>query len=1205
MEKNFWANKPRHKAIALVLLVCMLMTLVPAMAWAADTTPTNVATADEFISAITSGSSIKLTNNVTVSTSSALEIAGGKNLTLDLNDKTLTLTSPSALTLNGALTISDSGANHSGKFVGDITNGQSDNLTITGGTFGFDPKNYVDTKIYDVTQPDGERTWTVTTKPSGPVNVAEIKITADSDQVLAGGNIILTATLGPDDATSGTSLTWASDAPSKVMINKETATGLLQTATVTLTSAAVKDDAIKIWATNENGVKSDEYTLTVVDKITPTLTLSPASMTLQVGKSDNLTATLSPAVADAELVWSVTAGQNFIQLDKTETSGTHTVNVTASAAGAATISVSVKGDATIAPATCAVTVTDEAPIPVTGISLDNPTLSLAADASETVKASFTPPDANQGTTLTWISDNKNVAKVVVSADTHSATITGAGPGTATVTVSNGAGVDATCTVTVAERPATGIKLSNTELNLKTGNAGSLSAILSPDNATTGTSLNWTSSDPSIATVSPASTTGSNEVTVTAVKEGTTTITVSNGTLPTVSCTVNVSNTEISVNKIALDQEKLELDLNGKTTGSIQATVLPADANQGANLTWTSSNPSVATVAPANTTGTSEVTVTAVGVGETTITVSNGTITKECVVTVTDTKPEVTNITLNKLVGESSEDVTNMEQALAVGAILGLNAELAGNNLSVVEVTWTSSSESVAVVDKNGAVTAKSSGTATIAATVDGRYTQDGQPLTASCNVKVSAVVIPPALQKEPIAQELANNKATEATVEDTNSDIFNAMGISPTDPNTKVYLDTQLASIETVAGRTVITYQIKPMKVTTEGEGGEAKTTTSVIGNDDLIHGAITFRLPVPNGITEKYVKIQHTISDTGRVEYLYAEIQTEGGYKFVEVTVYKFSDFVVSFANELPAEAPEATPNKGTGTYVGTQVITLDIPDGAQVYYTVNGSEPTVANAFLYETAKPIEIKATTTLKVLVVHPDYLDGIYEYTYTITSGGDDGIIDGGDSGSGGSSGGGGGSTGGGGGTVVTPNNNSWDNPYFDVSSTAWYYNAVKYAVEKGLFSGVTDTQFGPNVSMTRGMLVTVLYKLEGRPAAGGNSFIDVSSNAYYSNAVAWAASKNIVSGIGDGMFAPGQAISREQMVVILYKYAQNKGMDTSASASLSNFADYDKVSPWAREAMQWAVGAGLISGKNGSILDPTGTATRAEVASILMNFLED
>lgn len=1110
MEKNFWANKPRHKAIALVLLVCMLMTLVPAMAWA-ETTPKTVNDDAELLQAVTSSSSIQLGADIT--TDAALTIASGVTVDLDLNGHKLKLTTPSVLTVEGALTITDTSDPVSGSFVG-TTPTVTGKLVITGGIFNFNPTGYVPMTGYHVAENTTDGTWTVTKSEKIEVPVGTIVISGDQ-QIKAGDSqgVTLTATLTPDNATTGTALKWSSNDPNVNVTAEDVTDSFHQTAKVVANANAAVGD--KVIITVSNGTKQDTYELTIVKG-------NPADIT------------------------------------------------------------------------------------VTNIHLNKTSLNLDADATATLTASFTPADANVGTDLTWESSAPAIVSVTGSNDTHSATVKALEPGTATITVKNTDGINATCTVTVAERPVTEIKLSSEQLNLLTNDTGNLTATLLLANATTGTTLTWESDNTAVVTVTPATDTHSADYA--AVGVGNATITVKSGSI-SATCAVVVTDTEIFVNEITLDQMALALDLNGKTTGSIKATVAPADANKDAALTWTSSNPSVAAVAPANTTGTSEVTVTAVGVGETTITVSNGKITKECVVTVTDTKTEVTNIILNKLVDEQRpEDVTNTEQALAVGAILGLNAGLTGSNLSLVEVTWTSLNKSVADVDENGAVTAKSSGTATITATVDGRYTQDGQPLTASCDVKVTAVVIPPALQREPIAQELADNKATEATVEATNSDIFNAIEI--TNPNTKVYLDTQLASIESDAdgSNTVITYQIKPMKVETEGEGGEATTTTSVIDNTKL-NGAITFRLPVPDSITEKYVKIQHTISDTGRVEYLYAEIQTEGGHKFVEVTVYKFSDFVVSFANELPAEAPEATPNKGTGTYVGTQVITLAIPDGAQVYYTVNGSEPTVANAFLYETAKPIEIKTTTTLKVLVVHPDYLDGIYEYTYTITNGGDDGIIDGGDSGSGGSSGGGGGggggSTGGGGGTVVTPNNNSWDNPYFDVSSTAWYYNAVKYAVEKGLFSGVTDTQFGPNVSMTRGMLVTVLYKLEGRPAAGGNSFIDVSSNAYYSNAVAWAASKNIVSGIGDGMFAPGQAISREQMVVILYKYAQNKGMDTSASASLSNFADYDKVSPWAREAMQWAVGAGLISGKNGSILDPTGTATRAEVASILMNFLED
>lgn len=1107
MEKNFWANKPRHKAIALVLLVCMLMTLVPAMAWAADTTPKTVNDATGLLQAVTSSSSIQLGADIT--TNAALTIASGVTVELDLNGHKLELTTPSVLTVEGALTITDTSDPVSGSFVG-TTPTVTGKLVITGGIFNFNPTGYVPMTGYHVAENTTDGTWTVTKSEKIEVPVGTIVISGDQ-QIKAGDSqgVTLIATLTPDNATTGTALKWSSNDPNVNVTAEDVTDSFHQTAKVVANANAAVGD--KVIITVSNGTKQDTYELTIVK-----------------GNPDD--------------------------------------------------------------------------IPVTNIHLNKTSLNLDADATATLTASFTPADANVGTDLTWESSAPAIVSVTGSNDTHSATVKALEPGTATITVKNTDGINATCTVTVAERPVTEIKLSSEQLNLLTNDTGNLTATLLPANATTGTTLTWESDNTAVVTVMPVTDTHSADYV--AVGVGNATITVKSGSI-SATCAVVVTDTEIFVNEITLDQTALALDLNGKTTGSIKATVAPADANKDAALTWTSGNPSVATVAPANTTGTSEVTVTAVGVGETTITVSNGKITKKCVVTVTDTKPEVTNITLNKLVDKDSENVTNTEQALAVGAILGLNAELAGNNLSAVEVTWTSSNKSVAVVDKNGAVTAKSSGTAKITAIVDGNFTQNGQPLTANCDVKVTAVVIPPALQGNTIAQELEGNNATEATVEDTNSDIFNAIGISPTDPNTKVYLDTQLASIEKdTDNNIVITYQIKPMKVETTGEGGEATTTTSVIDNTELKR-AITFRLPVPDSITEKYVKIQHTISDTGRVEYLYAEIQTEGGHQFVEVTVYKFSDFVVSFANELPAEAPEATPNKGRGTYVGTQVITLDIPDGAQVYYTVDGSEPTVANAKLYQAGEQIIIEKTTTLRVLVVHPEHQNKEFAYTYTITNGGDDGIIDGGDSGSGGSSGGGGGSTGGGGGTVVTPNNNSWDNPYFDVSSTAWYYNAVKYAVEKGLFSGVTDTQFGPNVSMTRGMLVTVLYKLEGRPAAGGNSFIDVSGNAYYSNAVAWAASKNIVSGIGDGMFAPGQAISREQMVVILYKYAQSKGMDTSASASLSNFADYDKVSPWAREAMQWAVGAGLISGKNGSILDPTGTATRAEVASILMNFLED
>lgn len=176
-------------------------------------------------------------------------------------------------------------------------------------------------------------------------------------------------------------------------------------------------------------------------------------------------------------------------------------------------------------------------------------------------------------------------------------------------------------------------------------------------------------------------------------------------------------------------------------------------------------------------------------------------------------------------------------------------------------------------------------------------------------------------------------------------------------------------------------------------------------------------------------------------------------------------------------------------------------------------------------------------------------------------------------------------------------------PFADVTDSAWYANAVRYVYENGIMSGTSDTQFMPNATLTRAMLAQILYAMEDAPASGSGSFADVSDGAWYAGAVSWAASAGIVSGVGDGRFAPEQSISREQFALILYRYAQYKQMEIGGSADLSGYADQDGISSWAREALSWAVGQGLLSGKGDGILDPGGGATRAEVAQILQNFL--
>lgn len=174
----------------------------------------------------------------------------------------------------------------------------------------------------------------------------------------------------------------------------------------------------------------------------------------------------------------------------------------------------------------------------------------------------------------------------------------------------------------------------------------------------------------------------------------------------------------------------------------------------------------------------------------------------------------------------------------------------------------------------------------------------------------------------------------------------------------------------------------------------------------------------------------------------------------------------------------------------------------------------------------------------------------------------------------------------------------------DVADNAWYADAVYSAVDMGLFNGVTATTFNPDGSMTRGMLVTVLWRLEGSPAAGSSDFSDVANGSWYDEAVAWANEEGIVTGMTEDTFAPNAAITREQMATMLYRYAKYLGLNTRAKADLSAYKDADSISAYAEDAMAWAVGVGLINGVTETTLNPAGTATRAQVATILVRFSE-
>ena len=179
-------------------------------------------------------------------------------------------------------------------------------------------------------------------------------------------------------------------------------------------------------------------------------------------------------------------------------------------------------------------------------------------------------------------------------------------------------------------------------------------------------------------------------------------------------------------------------------------------------------------------------------------------------------------------------------------------------------------------------------------------------------------------------------------------------------------------------------------------------------------------------------------------------------------------------------------------------------------------------------------------------------------------------------------------------------------PFTDVTSGDWFYDAVAYVYDKGMMEGTTDTTFAPAMNLTRSMIAQVLYNLEERPEApGAAGFPDVAAGAWYADAVNWAAARGIVKGYDTGAFGPEDSVTREQLAAILYRYAQVKGYDTTQGGmAVREFSDSASISDWAQEAMAWAVNAQVLSGKGNGVLDPQGTATRAEVAQMLMNFGE-
>ena len=188
---------------------------------------------------------------------------------------------------------------------------------------------------------------------------------------------------------------------------------------------------------------------------------------------------------------------------------------------------------------------------------------------------------------------------------------------------------------------------------------------------------------------------------------------------------------------------------------------------------------------------------------------------------------------------------------------------------------------------------------------------------------------------------------------------------------------------------------------------------------------------------------------------------------------------------------------------------------------------------------------------------------------------------------------------------VDENPGTGANPFTDVSEKDWFYGDVMFVYENGLMLGTSKTLFSPHGTATRGMMATILWRMEGSPAPKGkNSFTDVEAGKWYADAITWTAENGIFAGYGKDKFGPDDPITREQLAAIFYRYADYKGYDLTVKGNLDKFKDADKITDYAKTAMQWAVGNGLVKGKSSNLLDPQGTATRAEIAAMLHRFIE-
>ena len=565
--------------------------------------------------------------------------------------------------------------------------------------------------------------------------------------------------------------------------------------------------------------------------------------------------------------------------------------------------------------------------------------------------------------------------------------------------------------------------------------------------------------------------------------------------------------------------------------------------------------------------------------------SAGSDSKAFILTVTQ---PVTSVTLNKNTLE-----------LYTGGSENLTATVAPDNATNKTVTWSSSDNTVATVDNNGNVTAVKAGTATITATAaddsnisatctvtvtDKTYTISADPTALNFGSAYTGYTQPAAQtvtvkntgnQPVTLIQPASTNSFEVGTLSTTNLAVGETAtftvqpkaGLSAgTYSDTIAVSDTNNATSSIIASFAVKsqpsynppTVSEKTIDAIQDAEPGETVTV-------DLSHGSTKLDKEVFETLAGQDITLVIDLGDGLSWTVNGTDIPEDADFVDIDMGVTMGSDGIpVDVVNAITGERSSVQLTLAHDGAFGF-TMTLTAPVGAENagYWANLYHFNEEANAMTFETAAPIGDDGSVSLS--------LGHASQYAIVI----DD------------------------------HNHGVIDLPFTDVSDSDWFYDPVCFVYSQGLMTGTSVTTFEPNTPLSRAMLVAVLHRLEGSPAASAGDFSDVASGDWYAEAVNWAASVGVVNGFDDGNFQPNTAITREQLAAILMNYAQYKGQDVSARATLDTYNDATAISSWANDVMSWAVAEGLLTGVTNDQLQPQGNATRAQVAAILERFLAE